>query len=267
MYYLIYEITNLINGKNYIGQHITENVNDGYMGGGVAIRSAIKKYGVKNFKKEILLYAKNEAALNFFEKCLVTPEFIELKTNYNLKEGGGSCGKFSEEARKKMSLSRMGRKMSSETIKKRQETKRLWGTTTKGRKMPPKNPESIKKMLETKMLRGTTRKGKKLSPEQIQKMSLANLGKKLNPETKLKISLAHKGKKLSSETKAKMSLAAKNRSPEHKAKICLAARNRSPEHIQKIALANRGKKLTPEHIQKRQETRRKNREAKLALQA
>jgi len=267
MYYLIYEITNLVNGKNYIGQHITENIDDGYMGGGVAVRNAIKKYGVKSFKKEILLYAKNEAALNFFEKCLVTPEFIELKTNYNLKEGGGSCGKFSEEARKKMSLSGMGKKMSPETIKKRQETKRLWGTTTKGRKMSPKNPESIKKAIETKKLRGTTNKGKKLSLEQIQKMSLANLGKKLKPETKLKISLAHKGKKLSFETKTKMSLAAKNRSLEHKAKLSLAARNRTPEHIQKIALANKGKKLSPEHIQKRQETRRKNKEARFALQA
>jgi len=52
MFYLLYEITNLINDKNYIGQHITKDINDGYMGSGHAITAAIKKYGRENFKKE-----------------------------------------------------------------------------------------------------------------------------------------------------------------------------------------------------------------------
>ena len=54
--YYLYKITNLINNKFYIGVHSTEDINDGYMGSGKAIKAAEKKYGLNNFKKEILEY-------------------------------------------------------------------------------------------------------------------------------------------------------------------------------------------------------------------
>jgi len=44
MYYLIYETTNLINGKLYRGAHQTEKVNDGYLGSGKILRHPINKH-------------------------------------------------------------------------------------------------------------------------------------------------------------------------------------------------------------------------------
>ena len=56
MEHVVYRITNMINGKKYIGKHSTTDVYDGYFGSGVAIKQAINKYGIDNFKKEIICY-------------------------------------------------------------------------------------------------------------------------------------------------------------------------------------------------------------------
>ena len=47
-HYLIYEIKNKLNGMIYVGKHVTDDINDSYMGSGLRIRYAIKKYGVLN---------------------------------------------------------------------------------------------------------------------------------------------------------------------------------------------------------------------------
>lgn len=88
VYYTIYQITNLVNGKIYIGKHITSDLDDDYMGSGKHLRHAMAKYGVENFHKEILHVFDNEADMNAKEAELVTAEFVLEDTNYNLNPGG-----------------------------------------------------------------------------------------------------------------------------------------------------------------------------------
>lgn len=84
MFYLIYKITNILDGKYYIGAHKTLDKDDGYMGSGVMIKRAIEKYGAKNFKKEILCECSSSSEMYAKEKELV----VLSEETYNLKEGG-----------------------------------------------------------------------------------------------------------------------------------------------------------------------------------
>lgn len=113
MHYLVYQITNKINGKIYYGAHQTSNKDDGYMGSGNRIRSAIKKYGIDNFEKAILFEANSKEEMFEYERNLVTREIVDDKNYYNLKIGGegGSCPgrKHSEEAKRKIGLASSSR--------------------------------------------------------------------------------------------------------------------------------------------------------------
>ena len=88
MFYTIYKITNKLNGKIYIGKHQTNDLNDGYMGSGKHLKRSIEKYGIGNFKKEVLFQFNNELDMNAKEAELVTEEFVKQDTNYNLCPGG-----------------------------------------------------------------------------------------------------------------------------------------------------------------------------------
>ena len=88
MFYTIYKVTNHINGKIYIGKHQTQNLDDDYLESGKALKSAIRKYGVSAFSKEILLIFDTEAEMNEKEASLVTEEFVRDGGNYNLCPGG-----------------------------------------------------------------------------------------------------------------------------------------------------------------------------------
>lgn len=72
----------------YIGQHQTENIDDGYMGSGLRIQRAIKKYGVENFEKTILFECSSVEEMNAKEAEIVNEEFIARDDVYNIKLGG-----------------------------------------------------------------------------------------------------------------------------------------------------------------------------------
>ena len=50
----IYEITNNINKKTYVGQHKSKTEKDNYFGSGTVLNQAFDKYGKENFSKIIL---------------------------------------------------------------------------------------------------------------------------------------------------------------------------------------------------------------------
>lgn len=104
--FVIYKTVNLVNGKFYIGKHKTSDLQDSYLGSGVALNCAIKKYGEKNFQKEILFVFDNEHDMNHKEIELITEDLINNPQCYNIALGGqgGNLGKLvNEKIGKKMS--------------------------------------------------------------------------------------------------------------------------------------------------------------------
>jgi group I intron endonuclease len=82
----IYKTTNLITNKIYVGQTMFDNKN--YLGSGVHIKHSIKKYGKKNFKKEILEYCEREK-LNEREIFWISAlNATNAEIGYNLNKGG-----------------------------------------------------------------------------------------------------------------------------------------------------------------------------------
>ncbi|MEX0597226.1 MAG: NUMOD3 domain-containing DNA-binding protein [Candidatus Paceibacterota bacterium] len=104
MFYTIYQTTNIINGKYYIGKHQTKKIDDTYLGSGKALVNAIKLHGKHNFKKEILHVFETEQEMNEKEKELVTEELVKNYNTYNIGIGGEGGPHFK------------GRKHSSKTI-------------------------------------------------------------------------------------------------------------------------------------------------------
>lgn len=58
----VYETTNRINGKKYIGSHLGHE-DDVYFGSGIDLLEDIKKYGIVNFDRKILEFATDQEML------------------------------------------------------------------------------------------------------------------------------------------------------------------------------------------------------------
>lgn len=92
MYFIIYEITNIRTGQIYIGQHTTNDLDDDYMGSGVRILNAYKKYGKNIFSKKILHIYDNFEEMDRKEAEIVNEDFIRRNDTYNVVTGGtGWC--------------------------------------------------------------------------------------------------------------------------------------------------------------------------------
>ena len=87
-YHYFYKITNLLNEHFYYGIHSTDNLDDGYMGSGKRLHYAYKKYGMQNFKKEILKFFDTCSDAYEYEAEMVTEELVKNLDCYNVQLGG-----------------------------------------------------------------------------------------------------------------------------------------------------------------------------------
>lgn len=88
MFYTVYKVTNLINGKIYVGLHVTKKLDDDYLGSGKQIQAAVKKYGRDNFKREYIKICKTPEEMYNLEAEIVNEDFVNDPTTYNMKTGG-----------------------------------------------------------------------------------------------------------------------------------------------------------------------------------
>lgn len=206
----IYSITNIINGKRYIGstgetqgfdirwdKHLSPLRNNKHQN--IHLQSAWNKYGKDNFIFEIVCECSEDNLIEFENYYIKAFNTMDERYGYNFKEAGPK-GKMSEETKKRISKSLKGREFSEEHCRKlsEQNSKRVF--TDEIRKNMsnaqkkysienPKTDEYKKKMsisckgkivsYETRIKMGNSRRGKKHSDEAKSKMREAKIGKKL----------------------------------------------------------------------------------------
>lgn len=88
MYHIVYLTTNLVNQKIYVGVHSTYNLDDGYIGSGLTIKYAIRKYSKVKFSRQILYYCLTRTDALEKESQIVDKYFISRKDTYNSCIGG-----------------------------------------------------------------------------------------------------------------------------------------------------------------------------------
>lgn len=89
MYGYVYKTTNLVNGMIYIGQHKGDVFDTSYFGSGLLIREAFSKYGIDNFKCEVLEWCETRELLDAAEIYWIEKLNSKDKTiGYNIASGG-----------------------------------------------------------------------------------------------------------------------------------------------------------------------------------
>ena len=87
-YHYFYKITNIINNHYYYGVHNTNDLDDGYMGSGERLHYAYKKYGISNFKKDIIKFFETSEEAFEYESFVVNECLVDDDKCYNLVNGG-----------------------------------------------------------------------------------------------------------------------------------------------------------------------------------
>jgi len=196
----IYKITNLVNGKIYIGKSVniparwrSHKSDAGRAVCKSALYNAIRKHGLENFLFETVeivasgFFDKKEINLVLIEKERLWIKMLDARNpivGYNLTDGGeGAPGVIpSEETRKKLSLAGKGRIPSEQEMLNKKEA----GLRRRG--IPSPRPEGWKYPEHQKEAISRANTGRKRTPEQLEKMKQSRpkgpTGRTYSPEKK-----------------------------------------------------------------------------------
>ena len=206
MYGLIYKITNLLDGKIYVGQTTQKlelRLKYHKSSKHTFIGRAIRKHGWKNFKAEVIEECESQEQLNEREVFWIAKLNCKKPNGYNLTDGGERNFKMVESVRKKISLAGMGRKLSAETKAK---------ISASNKKNYAENPD---RRLKISIANTGNQHSKGVVPSIETRKKISDAKKNLSVETHRKLSAAQIGNKkklgfkCSDETKFKMSNARK----------------------------------------------------------
>lgn len=151
-------------GTVYFGQHRTKNLNDNYIASGKKIRDYLKKYP-NDYYREIIKFYSSEEELNKAEFDLINP-YLGKEYCLNFRDGG-NVGIFTDEYRKKLSESHIGKKLKPFT----DEHKKKLSLAARNRK--PISDETRKK------ISNAVRSRKPMSDETRKKISKSLIGKNI----------------------------------------------------------------------------------------
>jgi hypothetical protein len=208
MYHFIYETTNLINGKKYRGKHSTDDLGDGYMGSGIAIMRAIRKYGKCNFTREIIAWFDSDEEAYANEEEWINEEWVKRSDTYNMMIGGTGFPSGESHPLYGIPLSAERRRQISEATSGRlhtEEAKRRMSEVQSGEKhwnYGGTISDDHKRALSEFNLKHSPKRGKPLSDSTKAKISEAQSGEKHwnyggthTEEHRQKISKAQSGEK------------------------------------------------------------------------
>jgi group I intron endonuclease len=174
---IIYITKNLLNNKKYIGKDSHNNPN--YLGSGALLLEDIKKYGKKNFQKEILEICTKENLGEREEYWITYFDAVKSKNFYNIRSQ--TSGWYNKDLNKekydyvtnKISKALIGKskpKGFGTKISNNQERKNQLSKSNKGKSKPKGFGELISKIKISQNI--------KFTKEQCDKISQSKLGKK-----------------------------------------------------------------------------------------
>jgi len=178
----IYKITNLINGKIYVGKDTKDRRS--YYGSGIVIKQAIKKYGKKNFRKEILEKCSDYQILNEREKYWIEKLHAIRPSGYNICSGGEGGDVLTNHPRRTQIIAKMKLRASSKEyldLQRQYHLGKSWGNhTAEGKvKISKSNKGKIFTKKHKKNL-SIARKKRITKPETVEKMRKSMLGKNVD---------------------------------------------------------------------------------------